>query len=294
MLTPSDRSSLSRLHLEAKQIVEGFYSGLHRSPHKGFSVEFKEHRPYAQGDDIRTIDWKLYGKTDRFYIREFEEETNLKATLVVDASGSMGYRGSRAELTKHEYASRTAAALAYLLLRQQDSVGLATFDQSLRAYVPPRSRPRHLTPILAELEARAPGGETKLAAALQQVALKVGRRGLVVLLSDLFGEVEPLLRALTQFRHAGHEVVALQILDPDELDFPFREWTRFQSLETADHRHLVDPSQMRTMYLDRLRAFQSALAQGCSRQRVALVPMTTDQPPADALATFLAMRRRSP
>ena len=162
LLSANDRAAVIRLQLLAKQIVEGFYSGLHRSPQKGFSVEFKEHRSYVPGDDIRTIDWKLFGKTDRYFIREYEEETNLRATLLVDSSGSMNYRGERSEFSKHEFAVRLAASLAYMLLGQQDSVGLATFDTDVRAYIPPRARPKHLKAILSELVARQPAGETEL------------------------------------------------------------------------------------------------------------------------------------
>ncbi|MEY3226871.1 MAG: hypothetical protein RLZZ536_1490, partial [Planctomycetota bacterium] len=154
VLSAGDVSRLSGLQLLAKQVVEGFASGLHRSPHKGFSVEFREHRPYVPGDDLRTIDWKLFGKTDRLYIREYEEETNVRCTLLVDCSGSMGYRGTRSDgLSKHDYAIRTAACLSWLMLQQQDSVGLVTFDTAIRRYIPPRARPRHLRHILSELSA---------------------------------------------------------------------------------------------------------------------------------------------
>ena len=294
MLTPTDRAAVASLQLLARQIVEGFYAGLHRSPHKGFSVEFKEHRQYVPGDDIRSIDWKLYGKTDRFFIREYEEETNLRCTILVDASGSMGYRGSRSAHTKLEYAVRVAAALSYLLLRQQDGAGLVTFSDELRRYIPPRARPKHLAAILDELSKLTPGGETELGGVMRRIASKVGRRGLVVLLSDLFGDVDATMKALAQFRHSDHEVILFAVWDPDELDFPFRRWTQFDSLERRDHRRLVDPAQMRQRYLARLAEFRERLATGCRRQRIALVPLSTDQPPSEALGAYLALRRRSP
>ena len=293
-LSATNRASVAGLQLLARQIVEGYYSGLHRSPHKGFSVEFKEHRAYTPGDDIRTIDWKLFGKTDRYFIREYEEETNLRCTVLVDGSGSMGYRGSRSDLSKHDFAVQVAASLAYLLIGQQDAVGLATFDTDVRRYIPPRSQSKHLKVLLEELAGSRPGGETELADTLRKVAGKISRRGLVVVLSDLFGDAEATLRSLARFRHANHEVVLFQVFDPDELDFPFDRWTQFDSLEKADHRHLVDPTQMRQQYLARLDAFRTQLVAGCSRQRISLVPLRTDRSPADALAAYLAMRRRTP
>jgi uncharacterized protein (DUF58 family) len=293
VLSAGDVSRLSGLQLLAKQVVEGFASGLHRSPHKGFSVEFREHRPYVPGDDLRTIDWKLFGKTDRLYIREYEEETNVRCTMLVDCSGSMAYRGTRSDgLSKHDYAVRAAACLSWLMLQQQDSVGLVTFDTGIRRYIPPRARPRHLKHLMTELAAQQPGAETELADVFHQIAARIQRRGLVMILSDLFGDVDQLMKALAHFRHARHEVVIFQIWDPDELDFPFRQWTQFASLENSSQRHLVDPAQLRKAYLQKLQEYREQLARGCSRNRIALVPLVTNQPPADALAAWLAIRRR--
>lgn len=293
VLSAGDVSRLSGLQLLAKQVVEGFASGLHRSPHKGFSVEFREHRPYVPGDDLRTIDWKLFGKTDRLYIREYEEETNVRCTLLVDCSGSMGYRGTRSDgLSKHDYAIRTAACLSWLMLQQQDSVGLVTFDTAIRRYIPPRARPRHLKHIMTELAGQQPGAETSLADVFHQIASRINRRGLVMILSDLFGDVEQLMKALAHFRHARHEVIIFQIWDPDELDFPFRQWTQFASLENSAQRHLVDPAQLRKAYLQKLQEYRDQLTRGCSRNRITLVPLVTNQPSADALAAWLAIRRR--
>jgi len=273
--------------------VEGFCSGLHRSPHKGFSVEFKEHRPYVQGDEIRTIDWKVFGKTDRLYIREYEEETNLRCTILLDSSGSMGYLGSRANgVSKHEYALRTTACLAYLMLQQQDSVGLVTFDKRIRRHIPPRSKATHLRAIIEELARSTPEFETELGEVFHELVPKIHRRGLLIIISDCFGDVDEMIKALAHFRHAKHEIIIFQIWDPDELDFPFRQWTRFQSLESSSHRRLVDPAQLRRAYLDNLQQFREQLTAGCYRHRIDLVPMTTDQPYADALASYLAMRRR--
>ncbi len=293
VLSAGDVSRLSGLQLLAKRVVEGFASGLHRSPHKGLSVEFREHRPYVPGDDLRTIDWKLFGKTDRLYIREYEEETNVRCTLLVDCSGSMGYRGTRSDgLSKHDYAIRTAACLSWLMLQQQDSVGLVTFDTAIRRYIPPRARPRHLKHIMTELAAQQPGAETSLADVFHQIASRIQRRGLVMILSDLFGDVDQLMKALAHFRHARHEVIIFQIWDPDELDFPFRQWTQFASLENSAQRHLVDPAQLRKAYLQKLQEYRDQLTRGCSRNRITLVPLVTNQPTADALAAWLAIRRR--
>ncbi len=294
LLSSQDVKKFANLQVLAKQVVEGFCAGLHRSPHKGFSVEFKEHRQYVPGDDIRSIDWKLFGKTDRLFIREYEEETNLRCTILLDSSGSMAYSGSRSGgVTKHDFAVRTAACLSYLMLQQQDSVGLVTFDTQVRKYIPPRSRPKHLQVILNELKKQKPKDETELGDVFYSMVPKIHRRGLLVIISDLFGDVGRLMKSLAQFRHVNHEIIVLQVWDPDELDFPFRQWTQFTSLESADHRHLVDPAQIRRAYLEKLTAFRDQLSRGCRRHRVSLVPMTTDQPYADALAAYLAIRRRS-
>ncbi len=294
LLAPKDLSRVAKLQLLARQVVEGFCSGKHRSPHKGFSVEFKGHRSYVRGDEIRRIDWKLYAKTDRLFIREFEEETNLRCTLLVDASGSMAYQGGRSKLSKHQYAVRLAACMAYMMLQQQDSAGLVTFDTKMRHFVPPRSRPKHLKAIVDSLDLSKPGGETELGSVFHKLASKLHRRGLIVIFSDLFGDVEHLLRALAHFRHAKHEIIIFQIWDPDELDFPFRQWMQFTSLEDEGHRHMVDPAQIRRTYMSNLDAFREQLTSGCHRHKISLVQMRTDEPYADALAAYLAMRRRAP
>ncbi|MCA9037585.1 MAG: DUF58 domain-containing protein [Planctomycetaceae bacterium] len=292
VIKPDDLGRFGNLQLLARQVVEGFCSGLHRSPHKGFSVEFREHRSYVPGDDIRSIDWKLFGKTDRLYIREYEEDTNLRCTILLDSSGSMAYCGSRSQgISKHEYAVRTAACLAYLMLNQQDSVGLVTFDTEVRKYIPPRARPRHLHAIVQELQSQKPASETELGDVFHQMVSRLHRRSLLVVISDLFGDVDQLMKSLAHFRHANHEIVLFQILDPDELDFPFRQWTQFASLENAAARHLVDPAQIRQAYLKKLAEYRDQLTRGCNRHRINLVPMTTDQPHADALAAWLALRR---
>ena len=292
-LTPHDLKKIANLQVLARQVVEGFCSGLHRSPHKGFSVEFKEHRPYVPGDEIRMIDWTVYGKTDRLYIREYEEETNLRCSLLVDTSGSMGYAGERSVgLSKHEYAIRLSACLAYLMLQQQDSVGLVTFDTKVRHHIPPRARPTHLQAIVDVLGRTRPRRETELGKVFHELVPKFQRRGLLIIISDLFGDVPRMLKALAHFRHAKHEIILFQIWDPDELSFPFRQWTRFESLESAQDRHLLDPAHIRNAYLENLARFRAQLRAGCHRHRIDLVPLVTDRPYADALASYLALRRR--
>ncbi len=294
-LNPRDLQQVANLQVLARLVVEGFTSGLHRSPHKGFSVEFKQHRQYVPGDDLRSLDWKVFGKTDRFYIREYEEETNLRATLLVDCSGSMNYgadKPGKDGVSKLHYASRAAACLAYLMLQQADSVGLVTFDQKIRRYIPPRSRASHLKILLDEMEQCTPGGESELGHVFHDLAPKLHRRGLVVVFSDCFCDVAELMRALAHFRHAKHEVIVFQIWDRDELDFPFKQWTRFDSMEVVGDHHMVDPAHLREAYLENLARFRGELEQGCHRHRIDLVPMTTDQPYAEALAQYLALRRK--
>lgn len=293
-LPPEDLNKIAHLQLLARLVVEGTCTGLHRSPHKGFSVEFKEHRQYVPGDDLRHLDWRIFGKTDRFYVREYEQETNLRCTILLDASGSMGYAGERSGgLSKYVYATRLAAAFAYLMLQQADSVGLVIFDDRIRDYLPCRSRPAHLRRILTALAESQPGGETGLAEVFHQMTAKLHRRGLLIILSDAFDDVPRLMRALAHFRHARHELILFQIWDRDELEFPFQQWTRFECLETRGRRHLVDPAQVRAAYLANLERFRQQLREGCGRHRIDLVTMTTDQPYGEALAKYLALRKKT-
>lgn len=294
LLSAADRDRLARLQLYARQVVEGATVGMHRSPHKGFSVEFKEHRPYVRGDETRLIDWKLFGKTDRLYIRQYEEETNLRCTLLVDQSGSMAYGGGSAKISKHEFAVRLAACLAYMLVGQQDAVGLATFDTAPRQYIPPRSKPSHLRSLLGTLATSSPSGETAISDVLTQLVPKIRQRGLLVLISDCFDEVDHLVRALSHFRHGRNDVIVFQIWDRDELEFPFRGRTQFRSLELPSHMRLLDSSLLRKSYMENLERFRSALNAGCSKQKIDLISCTTDQSHASLLAAYLAARGRTP
>ena len=290
-LQPTDLQRISNLQVFARQVVEGFTTGHHRSPHKGFSVEFKQHRQYVPGDEIRHIDWRVFGRSDRFYIREYEEETNLRATIILDRSGSMDYGGDRpGAVSKYEYATKLAACLSYLMLQQTDGVGLVTFDTKIRKYIPPRSRVSHLRVIMDELENGKPGGETELGRVFHDLVPKLHRRGLLIIISDCFGEVANFLKALAHFRHARHEILVFQIWHRDELDFQFKGWTQFECLERDGVKHLLDPAILRQAYLANLEKFRDELKRGCRRHKVDLVPFTTDQPYAAALAAYLGRR----
>lgn len=287
-LTPSDLQKISNLQVVARLVVEGFISGLHKSPHKGFSVEFAQHRPYVQGDEIRRLDWKVYGKTDRFYIREYEEETNLRATVLLDLSGSMAY-GSK-DVSKAEYAVRLTAALTYLMMKQRDSVGLLTFDHQIRKYIPARAGVAHLKVLLDELAKSVTEGETELGEVFRKAVPRLQRRGLLIIISDCFGDVKQLNKALAHFRSAHHEVIIFQILDRDELEFPFRDWMHFECLEKEGHTQTIDPASFRASYLKKLAEFKKELTDHCHRNRIELVQMVTDQPYADALALYMTKR----
>ncbi|MBI5685773.1 MAG: DUF58 domain-containing protein [Verrucomicrobia bacterium] len=299
-LDPASLAKLSRLEIVARLVVEGFISGLHKSPHKGFSVEFAEHRQYVVGDNIRDIDWKLFGKSDRFFIKQYEEETNLRAYLLVDASGSMNYagpadrgRGLHAlpqRPTKFRYASCAAAALSYLMLQQRDAVGLVTFDSRVRRYIPPRAKAAHLRGIFEELDRTQPGADTNLSTIFHDLAERFRKRGLIIVFSDLFDDPEQLANALQHFRHKKHEVIVFHILDDDELTFPFQQLTQFEDMEIADARLMIEPRQLRDEYLAQVNAFIERVRRICWQFRIDYVPMRTSEPFDTALATYLARR----
>jgi uncharacterized protein (DUF58 family) len=290
-LNPSDLQRISNLQVLARQVVEGFTTGLHRSPHKGFSVEFKQHRQYVPGDEIRHIDWRVFGRSDRYYIREYEEETNLRATILLDRSGSMAYGSDQpGKVSKFDYATRLAACLSYMMVHQADGVGMVTFDTQIRRYIPPRSRVSHLKVLIDELQAGKPGNETELGKVFHDLVPKLHRRGLLIIISDCFGEVANFLKALAHFRHARHEILVFQIWDRDELEFPFKGWTQFECLERDGMKHLLDPAMLRQAYLANLEKFREELTRGCRRHKVDLVPFCTDEPYAKALAAYMSRR----
>jgi uncharacterized protein (DUF58 family) len=265
-------------------------SGLHRSPFKGFSVEFAEHRQYGPGDEIRHIDWRAFGKSDRYYVKEYEEETNLKAYLVVDSSGSMAYSGRT--VSKFEHARRLAASLAYLMIRQRDAVGLITFDESMRTLIPARSAPGHFSVLCTALDAANPGGECPLSGILHALAGRIRRRGLIVILSDGFDQLADLTAAMRHLRHRHHEVLFLHTLAPEEEEFPFRRRARFRGLEDLKHLVRVDPHSVRAAYLERFRAFCESLKEQVREMDADYHRASTAEPIETTLLDYLASRSR--
>jgi uncharacterized protein (DUF58 family) len=278
---------IKSLHLRAKVVVQGFFSGLHRSPHHGFSVEFSEYRQYTPGDDPRYLDWRLYARSDRYYLKRFEDETNLRCHLLVDLSRSMGY-GSLA-WTKVEYARTVAATLAYFLSTQRDAVGLVTFDERIADYVPARYRPGHLHRLMVALERAVAGTSTDLAAPLEQVAAAVRKRGLIVLISDLLAPVDRLRQQLGYLRSQGHEVVLIRVLDPAELDFGFDKAVTFVDLESGRDLY-VDPAAARSEYRRNFATHAGEVAETCRTLGIDLHQLATSRPPELALFDFLRSR----
>jgi uncharacterized protein (DUF58 family) len=290
---PSELTKYGGLTMVARTLVEGFLSGVHKSPYKGFSVEFAEHRQYYPGDEIRHIDWRVYGKTDRYYIKEYEEETNLKAYLLVDASGSMSYHGKKNSNSKFQYAQYVAASLAYLMLHQRDAVGLVIHDTRLRQMIPAKANVKHLLRIIRLLEQTKPGGETELAPIWHDLAgHQFRRRGMVVILSDCFDDVERLVKALRHFRHKRHEVLMFHILAPEEMEFPFSRLTQFRNLELLTDKLLVDPYRLRSEYLKNFEEFRARLKEKCGHMKIDYHLIRTDEPVERALGYYLTRRQR--
>jgi len=288
-LDPAVVSKLASIELKARLVVEGFIVGLHRSPYHGFSVEFAEHRQYMPGDDFRHIDWKVYGKSDRFYIKQFEEETNLKAYILLDASRSMGYKSDG--ISKLEYGSYLAASLAYLMLRQQDAPGLLIFDEKIRSFIPPRGARSHITPILKQLSNTEPSNKTDASVAFHELADRIRRRGLIIVISDLLDEPERLLLGLKHFRHRQHEVIVFQILDPFERSFAYKGEARFKDMETG-RELLTDPWQIRQDYTGKLDDFLTGISRSCRDSRIDYQLLDTSAPFDKALFGYLAKRSK--
>lgn len=288
---PTELAKYGGLSLVARRVVEGFLTGVHKSPFKGFSIEFAEHRQYYPGDEIRRIDWRAFGKTDRYYIKEYEEETNLKAVLVVDASGSMGYKGAQ-KLSKFEFARQVAASMAYLLLGQLDAVGVLTHDTKPRQFLPPKTSTKHLLNVFRTLENTEPGGETSLGAVWDQIAGQhLKRRGLVMLLSDCFDDIPALTRALRHLRFRHHEVILFHILAPEELEFPFKNPTKFRNLEVAGNEVIVDARRLREEYIRNFEAHRTQLRRVAQDLNIDYHMLRTDQPVDRALGAYLAKRQ---
>ena len=289
-LKPEVIRQVKRLDLRARFIVEGFLSGLHASPFHGFSVEFSEHRKYTPGDDLSAIDWNVYAKTDRYYIKKFEAETNLTGYLVMDLSASMDYTHEQ-ELTKFEYGICLAAALAYMMVHQSDAVGLVTFDTRVRTSLPPRSRRTQLADILAILAKLRPVGETDIAQSLHQVASMIRHRSLVMLFSDLLADTDTVIKSLHHLRHGGNDVILFHILDAAEAEFPFRGMVELRDNETPQ-KMVIDADGIRADYLDALDEFRGRYRRECALSGIDYVPVHTGMPFDKALMEYLADRSR--
>ena len=286
-LRPEELARISRLEVRAREVVEGFLSGMHRSPYFGQSVEFLQHREYVVGDEARHIDWKVWSKTDRYYVKLFEEETNLRTIMLVDSSESMQF-GSGA-MTKFDYGCTIAAALTYLLLKQQDSVGLVTFDDAVRNIIPPRSKRNHLHAVLGALSAEQPQKKTDVFDVLRRVADDHSKRGMVVLVSDLLVDRAGLVKGLKLLRHRGHDVLVFHTLDDQELDFDYAGTTRFDGLEAAGEL-TCDPRSLREGYLKAMQVYLDDVRRECARNRIDYQVVRTSENLDAVLARFLARR----
>lgn len=295
-MRPEVVRQIAPLELRARAIVEGFIAGRHRSPYRGYSVEFAEHREYAPGDDIRHIDWRVYARADRFYVKQYEEETNLETHLLLDTSASMAYpaEASPGRMSKFEYAACAAASLAWLLLEQQDAAGLVLFDSDIREEFAPTMQRARLRSLFDVMDRARPSGDSDLAMPLRKLADRLRRRGLVVLLSDLLAPVQAVIDGLLRFRHDGHEVVVLQILDRDEVEFPFLVPVQFEALEGTGAAVRSDPPALRRSYRAAMRAAVGRIRAACADHGIDYALIATHDPLDVALSTFLARRMHRP
>lgn len=287
-LNPLTLASLQGLDLQARVVVEGYVSGLHKSPYQGFSVEFAEHREYVPGDDVKHMDWKVWSKTDKFYLKQYEEETNLLTYLLLDTSESMAY-GAEGNVTKLQYAQFVAASLAYLVLQQQDSVGLATFDEQVVRYLRPSGQTSHMKELFHIMENSPARRQSDIGTTLHDLADRFKKRGVVVIISDFFDDVPRIVAGLRHLRHRRHEVIVFHVMDPDELDFPFRDPTLFLGMENLPEI-LTEPTALRNAYKAEVDAFIDELRRGCQTINIDYVPLRTDRPLDVALTSYLASR----
>ena len=286
-LHPEAIKRISRLDLRAQHIVEGFLSGMHRSPYFGQSVELLQHREYTPGDDLRHVDWQVWARQDRLYVKQFEEDTNMRVNLLVDVSASMQY--GNGAFNKYEYASTLAACLAFLVLRQQDAIGCLTFDDRTRAKIPTRSKRNHLNAVISSLDASEPADKTDLFEILKQSAEVFPRRGMMIVISDLFSDPKTTLRGLKLLRQRGHDVLVLHVMDDDEIEFPFTGPTRFEDME-SETRLNCDPKALRDGYLDALNDFLSEVKRGCAKSNIDYALVRTSDPFDAVLAEYLSRR----
>ena len=286
-LDPNLVEHLNHMELSARSVVEGATIGLHKSPVKGASVEFRQHRAYVAGDEPRHLDWRVLARTDRPYIKEYDEETNLRCMLLLDASGSMAY--ARRFGSKFDAAARIAASLAYLMLRQTESVGLACFTGKLASFLPPHATSTQLSHVIDQLERTEPRDPSDLAGAAQELADRMGRRALIIVLSDFFTPIEQIRRAFARLRYERHEILAMQVIDPDEQEFPFRTWSRFRGLE-GEVAMLCEPALVRKSYLENFRRHQQEFMETCRSMRIEHHLYLTDRPLVEWLTQVLSKR----
>ena len=289
-LEPNTIAKLANIELKARLVVEGFITGLHRSPYHGFSVEFAEHRQYRTGDEFRHIDWKVFGKTDKYYVKQFEEETNLRSMIAVDASASMKF-ASNGNISKFEYASYLAAALSYLLIKQRDAVGLSLYDTEIKTFIPASSRKSQIQNILKILDAASPANQTGTSSALDLLAERIRRRGLVVIISDFFDDMQSVISALQHFRHKKHEVLVFQILDPREIDFKFGRDAVFKDIELGDEM-TTQPYQIQKAYALTINEFINTIKKTCRKANIDYNLITTSNPFDKAMREFIAKRNQ--
>ena len=280
---------LDSISMKAKMVVEGYIIGQHRSPYHGFSVEFAEHRSYESGDEVRHIDWKLYGKTNRLYVKRYEEETNLRAHLILDTSKSMAYTSGG--VSKLEYGSYLLAALSYLMISQQDAAGVVLFDESIRSFVPPKSTPSHLNTLLNVLDVKSPGVDTKIEPVLHEMAERIKKRGLVIIISDLFDEPKNIMNGLKHFRHSKQEVILFHILDRNELEFDFNTRTKFIDMESGEEI-TTDPWHVQNDYKNLIKGLQDYYKSQCRLNLIDYVPLFTDDSLDKGLSEYFNKRKR--
>ena len=292
LLAPEVVGSLRRLEWLSRLRKQGTLTGRHSSPDKGVSVEFAEHREYTLGDDLRNLDWRVMAKSDRNVIKQYIEETNLRATMVLDVSGSMTFKGGESGLSKFEYGQYLAAALSYLFIKQGDASGLVTFDDAIRTSMRAENRPSQVRRICEELHGTEPGKETVVGKVLNQVAERIPKRGLVILISDLFDEPEQIVEALHHFDYRQHELVVFHLLAEEELSFPFQNFQRFHDLEGVEEMLRIDPQAVRAAYLKKLKEFIASIESVCGNLRADYVPVTTKTPVSEALVRYLGRRKR--
>ncbi|MCR9234265.1 MAG: DUF58 domain-containing protein [bacterium] len=289
-LDPQTLAKVQNLDLAARQIVEGYVSGSHKSPFHGFSAEFAQHREYAVGDDLRYVDWKVYAKSDRYYLKQFEAETNFTCYLLLDCSESMRYKSADAALSKWEYGRLVAAALAYVVIKQQDAAGLCTVSDKVNDFLRPASQPTHLKQIYYTLENTTVAGESGLGKVFHELAERINRRSLIIIISDLFDDIESVLLGLKHFRHRKHDVSLLQVIDPAEQDFPFQEPVLFHGLENLPEQ-MVEPRALKKAYQEEFEKFLKTVQRGCRDLKLDYSLIRTDQSLDVALSSFLSHRQ---